>query len=166
VFQKYDAPVYFVTMCTADRQAILAAHDAHDAFRAYAERGYRERTIAVGRYVLMPDHVHLFVSGGADFNLEMWARGLKRAVSKVVAARVTRAVSLKPESARDESARETRAATPDGIWQRGFFDHLLRSEESYAEKWEYVRQNPVRAGLVARAEDWPFQGEIVAIDRV
>jgi putative transposase len=54
----------------------------------------------------------------------------------------------------------------DPIWQRGFFDHLLRSEESYGQKWNYVRENPVRAGLVTRAEDWPYSGEIVVIDRV
>jgi hypothetical protein len=42
----------------------------------------------------------------------------------------------------------------------GFFDHLIRSSESYAEKWEYVRENPVRAGLVTSADDWPWQGEI------
>jgi len=46
------------------------------------------------------------------------------------------------------------------VWQREFFDHVLRSEESYAEKWEYMRQNPVRAGLAMSAEDWPFQGEV------
>ena len=39
--------------------------------------------------------------------------------------------------------------------QEGFFDHLLRSHESYAQKWEYIRQNPVRAGLVKFAEDCP-----------
>ena len=38
----------------------------------------------------------------------------------------------------------------------GVFDHLFVSAESRAGKWEYVRENPVRAGLVARAEDWPF----------
>ncbi len=47
----------------------------------------------------------------------------------------------------------------------GFFDHLLRNDESYAQKWEYVRQNSVRAGLVESPEDWPYQGEIVYIDR-
>jgi len=52
------------------------------------------------------------------------------------------------------------------IWQRGFFDHLLRSEESYGQKWNYVRENPVRAGLVARVEDWRFAGEVVIIHRV
>ena len=43
--------------------------------------------------------------------------------------------------------------TPKPHWQEGFFDHVLRSEESYAEKWEYVRLNPVRAGLCQRPEE-------------
>jgi REP element-mobilizing transposase RayT len=50
-------------------------------------------------------------------------------------------------------------------WQRGFFDHVLRSDESYAQKWNYARENPVRAGLVDNADDWPFSGELVVIDR-
>jgi putative transposase len=44
------------------------------------------------------------------------------------------------------------------IWQRDFFDRFLRSADSYSEKWEYVRDNPVRAGLVRRPEDWSHQG--------
>lgn len=36
----------------------------------------------------------------------------------------------------------------------------MRSAESYDAKWEYVRANPVRAGLVADPDDWPYQGEI------
>ncbi len=83
----------------------------------------------------MPDHVHVFVAGGQDFSLPQWVRSLKVAL-----------------------AREPK------LWQRGFFDHLLRSEESYAEKWGYVHQNPVRAGLAARVKDWPYQGEVVAIE--
>jgi len=45
------------------------------------------------------------------------------------------------------------------IWQAEFFDHVLRSAHSYDQKWVYVRENPVRAGLVARPEDWPHAGE-------
>jgi hypothetical protein len=52
------------------------------------------------------------------------------------------------------------------FWQPGFVDHLLRSGESYTQKWYYVRDNPVRAGLVTSAEDWPYAGEIIRIDRV
>ena len=46
------------------------------------------------------------------------------------------------------------------LWQHRFFDHVLRSRKSYAEKWEYVRQNPVRAGLASKPEDWPHAGHI------
>jgi REP element-mobilizing transposase RayT len=41
-------------------------------------------------------------------------------------------------------------------WQTGFFDHRLRSGESEQQKTDYVLANPVRAGLVARTEDWPY----------
>ncbi len=46
------------------------------------------------------------------------------------------------------------------IWQKEYFDHLLRLEESYLQKLEYVKQNPVRKGLIQRVEDWKWQGEI------
>ncbi len=60
--------------------------------------------------------------------------------------------------------RRVLAAKPPH-WQEGFFDHLIRNPESYEEKWSYVRENPVRAGLVDSAERWPYAGEIVSIDR-
>ena len=91
----------------------------------------------------MPNHVHLFVSGPDDFKLGRWIGALKQYLGK----RVEVGVSTSP------------------IWQRGFFDHLLPSDESYAQKWNYVRDNPVRAGLVKNADDWPYSGEIVVIDR-
>ncbi len=61
------------------------------------------------------------------------------------------------------AAKVSRAKTQ--LWKEGFFDHVLRSDESYSQKWNYVRENPARAGLVNSAEDWPYQGEIVYIDR-
>ena len=53
---------------------------------------------------------------------------------------------------------------PAPHWQKGFFDHVMRSEESYSEKWLYVAENPVRKHLVARPEDWPYQGEIYPLE--
>ncbi|HET9418906.1 MAG TPA: hypothetical protein VFO30_06155, partial [Chthoniobacterales bacterium] len=76
---------------------------------------------------------------GPDFVLSTWVGGLKRAL----------AVALKTQK----------------LWQPGFFDHVLRSADSYGEKWNYVRDNPVRAGLVRDANDWRYQGEVVLIDR-
>jgi hypothetical protein len=46
------------------------------------------------------------------------------------------------------------------IWQKTFFDHVLRSAESYERQWTYVFANPLRAGLVKDPADWPYQGEI------
>ena len=46
------------------------------------------------------------------------------------------------------------------LWQPEFFDHLLRNQGSLAEKWDYIRENPVRAGLVKRCEDWPYAGSV------
>jgi putative transposase len=108
----------------------------------------------MGRYVMMPEHVHLFVCGGEDFNPGLWMRGPKRAIT----------AALEAEPPGTAAATTPRFKAP--LWQRGFFDHLLRNSESYVEKWEYVRQNPVRAGLVTRWEEWLYQGEIVTIDRV
>ncbi len=90
----------------------------------------------------MPDHVHFFVRGPDDFALGRWIGILKQNLGRAI---------------------EAAAASP--LWQRGFFDHLLRSDESYTQKWNYVRENPVRAGFVKSADDWAYSGELVVIDR-
>jgi putative transposase len=155
LFQKYEAPLYFVTFNTMYRSRCLANERVHSAFRTYCETGVAMGSIAVGRYVIMPDHVHVFVGGDASFDLSLWVRGLKRTISKSIASANSEA-TMRPGTA---------ATTSPRIWQPGFFDHLMRNSESYAQKWSYVRENPVRAKLVARVEDWPYQGEIVLIDR-
>jgi REP element-mobilizing transposase RayT len=47
-------------------------------------------------------------------------------------------------------------SSQDWEWQRGCFDRLLRSDDDLESKWIYVQENPVRAGLVQRSEDWPY----------
>ena len=49
------------------------------------------------------------------------------------------------------------------FWQEDYFDRYLRSAENYSEKWAYVETNPVRAGLVARPEEWAYRGRIHAL---
>jgi putative transposase len=139
IFEKYDPPLYFVTLCTANRQKVLAHKRVHDAFVVYGTSALT-RGIGLGRYVIMPDHIHLFVRIGLEFNLGIWVGGLKRGVAAAVTG-------------------------GRGTWQRGFFDHVIRNSESYSQKWNYVRENPVRAGLVPTADEWPFQGEIVSLEQ-
>ena len=142
IFQTYDPPLFFVTICTIHRQKIRDSEAAHRAFEAYIRRARDEFGVAIGRYVMMPDHMHWFVRGRDDFKLTLWVNELKRAIS--IALRATKKCPL---------------------WHPGFFDHVLRNDESYSQKWEYVRQNPARAGLVVRADEWPYEGELVVIDR-
>ena len=101
----------------------------------------------VGRYVIMPDHVHFFCSPQRD----------SRTLSQFVGAWeswTSRQIGMLREG--QISGGPTR--TP--LWQPEFFDHLIRSNESYNQKWEYVRDNPVRAGFVSTANAWKYAGEI------
>ena len=72
IFQTYAPPLYFVTICTIHREKIGDLGTAHRAFQSYARRARDEFGVAVGRFVMMPDHLHLFIRGGADFNLAQW----------------------------------------------------------------------------------------------
>jgi hypothetical protein len=45
------------------------------------------------------------------------------------------------------------------------FRSRVRNDESYSQKWDYVRENPVRVELVVQTDEWPYQGEFVVIDR-
>jgi putative transposase len=138
IFPKYDPPLYFVTFNTHHRRKLLASEHVHQALIEFA-REAQHRGICVGRYVIMPDHIHLFVRGSWDSRLAQWIRVLRRHLSKSI----------------DGSPPH---------WQQGFFDHVVRRGESYAQKWEYVRENPVRGGLVTSSDEWPWQGEIVTLE--
>jgi REP element-mobilizing transposase RayT len=107
---------------------------SHLLGEAGAIRGWK-----VGRYVVMPDHLHFFCSPGAvKSDLSGFVGAVKQAVTR----------------------KAWELGWSGAFWQREFHDHLLRTEESYRYKWEYVRRNPVAKGLCEEAEDWPYQGEI------
>jgi putative transposase len=134
-------PLYFVTFNTYKRLPLLARTDIHETFCIFCNRA-QEQAVAVGRYVLMPDHAHLFVALPEEaITLKKWIQSLRSVIGK----KLLMLGFQKPH------------------WQEGFFDHLLRGQESYSQKWEYVRMNPVRAGLTLTPEEWPYQGEIVRL---
>ena len=137
-----EAPIYFVTACTDKRRRLLANPSVHKALIEFAKGGPAHGAW-LGRYVLMPDHLHAFVALDEEkITLAKWMKSLKNALSK--------------------SLRNRKILSPH--WQKTFFDHVLRNSESYGEKWEYVHANPLRAGLVERPEDWLFQGEIYPLE--
>ena len=136
--------ISFVTTCTRNRKAILVSEQVATILIQEWRRACDRYGWHVGRYVIMPDHVHLFCApepnaGSLSVFVGSWKRWSSRRIS--------------------ELPRTTSTATAP-IWQREFFDHLLRSEESYDQKWDYVRENPVRARLTQSADKWPWAGEI------
>ena len=120
--------IYFVTFCVEGRRHVLDNDDAFAAFRQAIPRLDWHIIVAV----VMPDHVHLLAGpANRDLAVGQLSAAIKRRIRK-----------------------EARA---DWQWQRGCFDRLLRREESAEEKWEYIRENPVRADLVSHWSDWPYR---------
>lgn len=133
--------VYFITTCVAKRRPLLASDMAHSILQEEWRGLSVQHGWAVGRYVVMPDHDHFFLRPLLD-----GAKPMSEVVGRWkewTAKRLLRALG-----------------EPAPLWQPEFFDHVLRSAESLAEKWMYVQENPVRAGLVTRVEDWPWAGSI------
>ena len=127
--------IIFLTLCVRDRRPILA----NDQVTALMPRWWqRADSWLVGRFVIMPDHIHLFCAPtNSASTLSKWIQFWKNGTT-----REWPSVDCKP------------------IWQRDFWDRQLRVAERYDEKWEYVRDNPRRHGLVDRSEDWRYQGEV------
>ncbi len=124
--------VIFLTVCTRDRRPLLANTIMH-------ERLLQAWQVAdawlVGRYVIMPDHLHLFCSPNSypPTTLSGWISYWKRLVA---------------------------FEHGGSFWQKNFWDTQLRRHEGYASKWDYVRNNPVRGGLTPQADNWAYQGEL------
>jgi REP element-mobilizing transposase RayT len=134
-------PIYFITTCTFQRRPILNDPSTFDILAEEWRDAWNRHRWTVGRFVVMPDHVHFFCrpARNAEKSLSDFVAAWKQWTSKRIAKKT--------------------AATPQ-IWQKMFFDHLLRSGEGYDEKWEYVFRNPVRHGYVAEPEDWPWAGKV------
>jgi putative transposase len=133
--ETHNKPIIiFLTICTDHRRKILANDQMHAVL---VEAWNSSIQWMVGRYVIMPDHIHLFCSpvGKAYENVAKWVIYWKRAVSRM-------RPDLQP------------------IWQRDCWDTQLRRHESYTEKWAYMLNNPVRAGLVDDVDKWLYKGEL------
>ncbi|MFO1450324.1 MAG: transposase [Opitutaceae bacterium] len=132
-------PVTFITTCTASRRAFLASNQIVATLRDEWIQLHSRHGWNVGRYVVMPDHVHFFMTPATPD-----CRPLPTAIGK-----------WKEWTSRKIAERST---IKPPIWQASYFDRVLRSEADFSETWSYIRENPVRGGLVGKAEDWPYAG--------
>ncbi len=123
---------YFITICTQPRKNNqLCNAEASDLIRESLQFRQDRGELWVHLLLLMPDHLHAIISFSPSVGMEKTLPDWKRYT-----------------------------CIKGGVeWQRDFFDHRLRKDESYIEKAHYIRMNPVRAGLAERPEEWPYVWE-------
>jgi REP element-mobilizing transposase RayT len=128
--------IIFLTVCTKARRRLLANDEAAELLvRAWTAADFW----LVGRYVILPDHIHLFCAPNTfpPQPLKNWISFWKNYVTR---------------------GWPNRAEIP--IWQTEYWDRQLRRGESYDDKWNYVENNPARHGYVTAAGDWPCRGAL------
>jgi len=121
--------LFFVTIgCTPRGQNQPATPRAFAVLQAAFERSTTSGKIWTHLLLAMPDHLHALLAFPLTERMEGVVRDLKRYVAR----------------------------TAGLSWQDGFFDHRLRSGETLDAKADYIRLNPVRAGLIAADRPWPY----------
>jgi len=135
-YQKFDRPL-FVTFCKRTQQPLSPA--ARSLVLQHCLRG-NNRTMHLHAVVIMPEHVHLLLTPMR--NAKGWPFPLKD-ILKLIKGPAARSVNML-------------AGTHGALWQDESFDHVLRSNESFDEKLQYIRQNPARRGLVMRPEEYEW----------
>ena len=143
-----DAGAYFVTICTQNRQKILstvgAIHESPEiTLTKYGEivrRVINEIPARFGVYivghVIMPNHIHLLILLTDEPRLRSIRESTlqnRSVISKIVGY-------LKMNSSKEINARYGHMT----LWQRGFYDHIIRSREDYEEHLLYIHENPMK----------------------
>ena len=135
---------YFFTVNLLQRSGneVLTRHieQLRDAVRVVR----KAHPFQIDSWVVLPDHLHCVIQlpeDDSDFTLR-W-RLIKSRFSKSL-----------PQTERRSAVRMRRGER--GIWQRRFWEHLIRDEVDYAAHMDYVHFNPVKHGLVKRVIDWPY----------
>ncbi len=120
---------HLLTVCTVPRHRNQLCVPPTAALVQQSLRAYQEMGVwQLHVLVLMPDHLHLLATIPPTTRIQRTVVNWKRFVSRAAPVR----------------------------WQQDFFEHRLRAEEHFTAKREYLRQNPVRAGLIADPHAWPF----------
>jgi putative transposase len=130
---------YFLTFCTIERKPRFIDQESVDLVLLQFERAAEEQRFALIAYCFMPDHAHLLVGAQAQ---DSDARRF------IGAAKQYSGFYFKQ-----------RFGVP--LWQRYGFERTLRHDEPTLNVVRYVIENPVRAGLVRKVEDYPFAGSRV-----
>ena len=140
----YPGGTYFFTVNLLERSGndLLVRHI--DLLRESVRTVRASHPFTIHAWVVLPDHLHCVIElpiGDADFALR-W-RLMKSHFSKSLP--------------RTETLSATRLRRGErGIWQRRFWEHLIRDERDFSAHMDYVHINPFKHGLVSNVADWPY----------
>ena len=135
-FSYIGLHLYFLTICCDSRRPYFDDDHCAAWMASQILQIFPPEQFAVVAYCVMPDHVHLLLEGCSDD------------------ANLRSAVSLWKQRTAFEWKRRCRGS----LWQSGYYDHVLRDEDSVPAIVKYVVGNPVRAGIVADASQYPHAG--------
>jgi putative transposase len=132
----YRGPGAFtVTVSTWRRQQVFVNATEVHRYREMLEDAARKSGFRLLAYCFMPDHLHLLVEGSEGSDLAQLMKAFKQTSSFDYKQRVGRL-----------------------LWQRSYYDHILRGPDELRPAIEYILGNPVRAGLVENPRAYPFWG--------
>jgi putative transposase len=133
--------LYFITFCCLQRKQVFLDHNLCSRFLSDLRAESPRQAFAVPAYCLMPDHVHLLVQGlQPSCDLSWFVNAVKQA-----------------------SGFHIKQQTCFPVWQRFFYDHILRSQESSEAVAWYIWMNPVRAGICVDFRDYPYSGSLTSL---
>jgi putative transposase len=125
--------MFFVTTVSWQRIAIFRNPPNAELMMEVQEHYREQRKYELHEFVIMPDHIHLLLTPAPGISLERTMQLIKGGYSYRLGKR-RRGL----------------------VWQESFTNHRIRDEQDYASHAEYIRFNPVRAGLVERPEAYPY----------
>ena len=134
---------YFFTVTLHDRKSDLLVREI-DLLRRCVRAARDRYPFHIDAWVVLPDHMHCVWTlppDDADFALR-WQL-IKHGFS-----------SRLPKNEPRTSSRQRRRER--GIWQRRYWEHLIRDERDYARHIDYIHYNPIKHGHVTRLADWPY----------
>jgi putative transposase len=142
-----NGATYFFTLVTERRRPLLREPAAVALFLQAVETIRSRHPFETHAYVVLPDHLHTLWTlpeGDATFSTR-W-RLIKEAFTRAY---------LETHKA-PERSESRRCKGEQSIWQRRFWEHVIRDDADFAAHLDYIHINPVKHGLVAAARDWPY----------
>jgi putative transposase len=143
---------FFFTVALLERRRKLLTENI-DTFREVFKAARRRRPFSIEAIVILPEHLHCIwtlPAGDADFSTR-W-----HDIKARFAAQIPRGEGL--------SARRWQKGER-GIWQRRFWEHVIRDEGDYERHVDYIHYNPVKHGLVTQVADWPYSSFHLYVER-